>query len=162
MIGGDGYGYAQVDGRHVKMPQVGAIEIGDDVEIGALATIDRATLDKTVIGRGTKIGDLAHVAHNSQVGEDVLLLPTCAVAGSARVGDRVILAARGGIIDNLTVGEDAILGACCVTYKDVPPGVTMWGNPAREKGLEMRIQALLRRLPRMYKDLSKIKSRLGL
>lgn len=162
VIGGDGYGFAQVEGRQVKIPQIGAIEIGDDVEIGALATIDRATLDKTVIGNGTKIGDLVHVAHNCQIGNEVLLLPTAAIAGSVKMGDRVIVAGRGGVIDNLTVGDDAVLGACSVTFQDVPEGATMWGNPARDKGLEIRIQALLRRLPQMYRDLSSVKKRLEL
>jgi UDP-3-O-[3-hydroxymyristoyl] glucosamine N-acyltransferase len=161
VVGGDGYGFLQLEGRHVKIPQVGAIEIGDDVEIGALATIDRATVDTTVIGRGTKIGDLVHVAHNCIVGEDVLLLPTVAVSGSARIGDRAILAGRAGVSDGVTVGEDAILGGCCVTYKDVAAGANMWGNPARGRLLQMRIEAALGSLPDMKKELRELRRKLG-
>ncbi len=160
VIGADGYGYLQIEGRHLKIPQIGRITIGDDVEIGALVTIDRATLDTTAIGRGTKIGDFTHVGHNCQVGEDVLLLPTVILAGSVKVGDRVIFAGHAASSDNLTIGEDASLGATAVAFKDVPPGASMWGSPAREKGLEMRIQSALRRLPGMLRDLRALKKRL--
>jgi len=162
VIGSDGYGFVQNEGRHLKIPQVGGVEIGDDVEIGALTTIDRATLDKTVIGRGTKIGDLCHIAHNCRIGEDVLLLPTVAVSGSVTVGDRAVLAGRAGTADNLTIGEGAVLGGTAVAFKDVPPGAQMWGNPAREMALELRIQAAMRRLPEMQRDLRAVKKKLEL
>jgi len=162
VIGSDGYGFVQHEGRHLKIPQVGGVEIGDDVEIGALATIDRATLDRTVIGRGTKIGDLCHIAHNCRIGEDVLLLPTVAVSGSVTIGDRAVLAGRSGTADNLTIGEGAVLGGTAVAFKDVPPGAQMWGNPAREMALEMRIQAVMRRLPEMQRDLRTVKKKLDL
>jgi len=159
VIGTDGYGYIQNDGQHIKIPQVGAIDIGDDVEIGALATIDRATLDTTVIGRGTKIGDLVHVGHNCEVGEDVLLLPTVAVSGSVRIGDRALLAGRAGTADNITIGEGAVLGGTCVAFKDVEPGAFMWGNPARERMQEMRIQSALTALPTMKRELAKLRKK---
>lgn len=162
VIGSDGYGFVQHEGRHLKIPQVGGVEIGDDVEIGSLATIDRATLDQTVIGRGTKIGDLCHIAHNCRIGEDVLLLPTVAVSGSVTIGDRAVLAGRAGTADNLTIGEGAVLGGTAVAFKDVPPGAQMWGNPAREMALEMRIQAAMRRLPEMQRDLRTVKKKLDL
>jgi UDP-3-O-[3-hydroxymyristoyl] glucosamine N-acyltransferase len=162
VIGSDGYGFVQHEGRHLKIPQVGGVEIGDDVEIGALATIDRATLDRTVIGRGTKIGDLCHIAHNCRIGEDVLLLPTVAVSGSVTIGNRAVLAGRSGTADNLTIGEGAVLGGTAVAFKDVPPGAQMWGNPAREMALEMRIQAVIRRLPEMQRDLRTVKKKLDL
>ena len=153
VIGADGYGYLQVDGRHVKVPQVGEVVIGDDVEIGALTTIDRATVDRTVIGRGTKIGDLVHLAHNCTVGEDALLFPTVAISGSCKIGDRVIFAGRAGCSDNLEFGDGAVIGGTSVAWKDVPAGAQMWGNPAREKMLELRIQSALARLPEMQKKL---------
>jgi UDP-3-O-[3-hydroxymyristoyl] glucosamine N-acyltransferase len=160
VLGSDGYGYLQLEGRHLKIPQVGAVVIGDDVEIGALATIDRATLDRTVIGRGTKIGDLVHVAHNCQIGEDVLLLPTVSISGSVTIGDRAIFAGRSGCSDNITIGEGAIMGGTAVAWKDVPPGAQMWGNPARDKMLEMRIQSSLRSLPQMQRDLRAVQKKI--
>ncbi len=123
--------------------------IGDDVEIGALTTIDRATLDETVIGRGTKIGDLCHIAHNCRIGEDVLILPTVAISGSVTVGDRVVFAGRSGCADNLTIGEGTVLGGTAVAFKDVP-------------ALEMRIQAAMRRLPEMQRELRAVKKKLDL
>lgn len=160
VIGCEGYGYVQQSGKHVKVPQVGRIVLGDDVEIGALATIDRAMLDRTEIRRGTKIGDLVHVAHNCTIGEDVLLLPTVAVSGSVTIGDRAILAGRAGTAGHLTIGEDAVLGGTTVAYKDVPAGAVLWGNPAKEKGLEMRIQSLLRRLPELFREVRELRSKL--
>ena len=162
VIGSDGYGFMQHEGRHLKIPQVGGVVIGDDVEIGALTTIDRATLDETVIGRGTKIGDMCHIAHNCRIGEDVLILPTVAISGSVTVGDRVVFAGRSGCADNLTIGEGAVLGGTAVAFKDVPAAASMWGNPARDKTLEMRIQAALRRLPEMQRDLRAVKKKLDL
>lgn len=160
IVGSDGYGFMQVDGRHVKIPQVGRVVIGDDVEIGALTTIDRATLDDTVIGRGTKIGDLCHIAHNCRIGEDVLILPTVAISGSVTVGDRAVFAGRSGCADNLSIGAGAVLGGTAVAFEDVPEGAMMWGNPARDKTHEMRIQAAMRRLPEMQRDLRAVKKQL--
>jgi UDP-3-O-[3-hydroxymyristoyl] glucosamine N-acyltransferase len=157
VLGCEGYGYMQRDGRHLKVPQVGGVVVGDDVEIGALSTVDRAMIDRTEIGRGTKIGDLVHVAHNCSVGEDVLLLPTVGIAGSVTVGNRAILAGRAAVSDHLTIGEDAVVAAGAVAFQDVPAGTTVWGSPAREKGLEIRIQALLRRLPELFRDVRRLK-----
>ncbi len=162
VVGADGYGFVQHQGRHIKVPQVGGVVIGDDVEIGALTTIDRATMDETVIGRGTKIGDMVHVAHNCRIGEDVLLLPTVAISGSVVVGDRVVFAGRAGCSDNVEIGEGAVLAATAVAYRDVPAGARVWGNPAREHGEEKRSQVLIRRLPRMAADIRDIKKALGL
>jgi UDP-3-O-[3-hydroxymyristoyl] glucosamine N-acyltransferase len=159
IIGADGYGYLQHEGKHIKIPQVGEIEVGDDVEIGALTTIDRAAIDTTEIGRGTKIGDLVHIGHNCEVGEDVLILPTVAVSGSVSIGNRAVLAGRAGTSDNISIGEGAVLGGTCVAFKDVKAGAVMWGNPAREKNLQMRIEACLSSLPDMKRELTKLRKR---
>lgn len=149
VIGTDGYGYIPGPQGHFKIPHVGSVRIGDDVEIGALSTVDRATVDETVIGSGSKLGDMCHVAHNCQVGEHVLMLPRASIAGSVTLGNHVVIAGRSGCADNLTIGEGAMIGGASCAFEDVPPGVAVWGNPAREKDLEFRIQALLRRLPEM-------------
>ena len=156
VIGADGYGYRQESGRHVKVPQVGEVRIESDVEIGALVTIDRATIDGTVIGRGTKIGDSVHIGHNCVIGEDVLILPTVALSGSVRVGDGAVLAGRAGARDNVTIGPGAVLAATSVALSDVPAGATMWGNPARDMALQKRIQATLPKLPEMRRRLKKL------
>jgi len=162
VVGSDGYGFVQHEGQHIKIPQVGAVTIGDDVEIGALTTIDRATLDQTAIGNSTKIGDLCHIAHNCQIGENVLVLPTVAISGSVTVGDGAIFAGRSGCADNLHIGEGAVLGGTSVAFKDVPAGAQMWGNPARDKMQEMRIQGAMRRLPEMQRELRALKKKVGL
>ncbi|HHT9121159.1 MAG TPA: UDP-3-O-(3-hydroxymyristoyl)glucosamine N-acyltransferase, partial [Candidatus Hypogeohydataceae bacterium YC41] len=109
-IGGDGFGYLQVEGRHVKIPQVGTIEIGDDVEIGCNVTIDRATLDKTVIGRGVKIDNHSHVAHNVIIGEDTMLIAYAKIAGGAVIGKNVMIAEDVGITDHAIIGDGCVIG----------------------------------------------------
>ena len=162
VIGADGYGYIQSEGKHLKVPHVGEILIGDDVEIGALTTVDRATVDQTTIGRGTKVGDMCHVAHNCEIGEDVLLLPTAQMGGSVTVGDGAVFAGRAACIDNVKIGAGATLGATAVAFKDVAPGAVVWGVPARDKTREMRTQVALRRLPEMQKELRAVMQHLGL
>ena len=153
VIGCDGYGYIQREGRHVKIPQVGTVEIGDDVEIGSQVTIDRAALDATVIGRGCKIGDLVHIAHNVTIGEHSLVVPTVRIAGRAAIGSGVVLAGGAGVSDGVVVGDGAVLGGTTVAYRDVPPGAVLYGDPARPKTHQLRIDAVLNRLPQLERDL---------
>lgn len=160
-IGGDGFGYLQVEGRHVKIPQLGTIEIGDDVEIGCNVTIDRATMDKTVIGRGVKIDNHSHVAHNVTIGEDTMLIAYAKIAGGAVIGKNVMIAEDVGITDHATIGDGCVIGGGSNVYKSLEPGAVVWGSPAKPIMEEKRIQVLLRKLPTMWEELKKLSNIFG-
>ncbi len=133
VIGGDGFGYVFGEGRHWKFPQIGTVEIGDDVEIGANATIDRGSLEATRIGNGVKIDNLVQVAHNVRVGEHSILAAQTGVSGSSTIGTRVIVGGQVGIADHCKVEDGAIVGAQAgiPTGKTIRSGQTVWGTPAR-------------------------------
>ncbi|OHB90564.1 MAG: UDP-3-O-(3-hydroxymyristoyl)glucosamine N-acyltransferase [Planctomycetes bacterium RIFCSPHIGHO2_12_FULL_52_36] len=154
-IGGDGFGYLQVEGRHVKIPQVGTIEIGDDVEIGCNVTIARATLDKTVIARGVKIDNHSHIAHNVVIGEDTMLIAYAKIAGGAVIGKNVMIAEDVGITDHATIGDGCVIGGGSNVYKSLPPGSVVWGSPAKPIMEEKRLQVLFRKLPNMWETLKR-------
>jgi UDP-3-O-[3-hydroxymyristoyl] glucosamine N-acyltransferase len=148
-IGGDGYGFAQEATRHVKIPQVGNVVIGDDVEIGAGTCVDRAALGSTTIGRGTKIDDLVMIGHGCQVGEDVLIVAQSGMAGSAVLEERVVLGARAGLLGHLTVGAGTLVYSRAHVTKSLPPGSVVSGNPARPHREQLHRDALLARLERL-------------
>lgn len=137
-IGSDGFGFVFRGGEHAKVPHVGRCLIGDDVEIGANCTLDRGSIDDTVIGDGTKLDNLVHIGHNVRVGRLCLMAAGCVVAGSARIEDGVTMAGQAAIGGHLTVGAGAIITAKSGVIKDVPPGETWSGFPARPHREEMR------------------------
>ena len=155
-IGGDGFGYLQIEQKHVKIPQVGSVEIGDDVEIGSNVTIDRAALDKTIIRSGVKIDNHSHIAHNVIIGENTMLIAYAKIAGGARIGKNVMIAEDVGITDHAVIGDNCIIGGGSNVYKSLEPGSVVWGSPAKPITLEKRIQTLLKRLPEMYKKIKNI------
>lgn len=135
-LGSDGFGYVRdaATGRYHKFPQIGRLQIDDDVEIGANSTVDRGALDVTRIGRGTKIDNLVHIGHNVQIGEDVVIAAQTGISGSAVIEDGVIIGGQVGIADHVHIEAGAILGAQCgVPTKKVirGKGVVFWGTPAR-------------------------------
>ena len=111
VLGGDGFGYRQVDGRHVKIPHSGRLEVDNDVEVGSNCTIDRATFETTRIGEGTKIDNLVMIGHNNQIGRHNLLCGQVGIAGSCKTGDYVVMAGQAGIKDKTQIGDRVIVGA---------------------------------------------------
>ncbi|HYV16960.1 MAG TPA: UDP-3-O-(3-hydroxymyristoyl)glucosamine N-acyltransferase [Conexibacter sp.] len=133
VIGAAGYGYERAeDGRLEPFPQLGSVEIGDDVEIGANACIDRGALGATQIEAGARIDNLVHIAHNARIGRDAAVIAHAMVAGGAQIGERAWIAPAATIRDQLRVGVDATVGLGAVVVKPVPDGATVAGNPARE------------------------------
>ncbi len=151
VLGSDGFGFVRdpASGKYEKFPQVGTLEIGDDVEIGANCTIDRGALDATVIGRGTKLDNMVHIGHNVRIGENVVIAAQTGVSGSSVIGDNVIIGGQVGIADHVTIESGAILGAQC----GVPSGkvirgagVVFWGTPARPLKQHLKELATLAQL----------------
>jgi UDP-3-O-[3-hydroxymyristoyl] glucosamine N-acyltransferase len=162
VLGADGFGYRFHDNRHCKVPQLGRVEIDDDVEVGACTTIDRGTFQATRIGAGTKIDNLVQVAHNCQVGKHNLFVSQMGIAGSSSTGDYVVIAGQAGIVDHVHIGSRAIIGAKAGVTKDVPEGQRMLGQPATRERDQKRILMTLEKLPEMRRDLQRIKRHLGL
>jgi UDP-3-O-[3-hydroxymyristoyl] glucosamine N-acyltransferase len=161
-IGADGFGYRLHDGRHVKVPQLGHVEIEDDVEIGACTTIDRGTFGPTRIGAGTKIDNLVQVAHNCQVGRHNLFVSQMGIAGSSSTGDHVVIAGQAGVRDHVHIGDRAVIGAMAGVTKDVAAGQHMLGAPARPEREVKRIVMTTERLPEIRRDVARLKKHLGL
>jgi UDP-3-O-[3-hydroxymyristoyl] glucosamine N-acyltransferase len=156
-IGADGFGYRpSPDGLGlVKIPQIGTVEIGDGVEIGAGSCVDRGKFGATSIGDGTKIDDLVQVAHNCKIGRSCVITGQCALAGSVTLGDGVIMGGRAGVKDHVTVGAGAKLGANTVVLNDVAPGKTLLGFPAGDYWQTLRIWAAQKQLPDLIKQKKK-------
>jgi UDP-3-O-[3-hydroxymyristoyl] glucosamine N-acyltransferase len=130
-IGQDGFGFAMGAKGHVKVPQIGRVIIGDDVEIGANSTVDRGALSDTIIGEGTKIDNLVQIAHNVIIGRHCVIVAQSGVAGSAELGDFVVMGAHSGVIGHVKVGNGAQIAGMAHVKNDVEPGARMGGTPAR-------------------------------
>ncbi len=162
VIGKDGFGFRQVQGRHVRVPQLGSVVIEDDVEIGAGTTIDRGTFQATRIGAGTKIDNQVQIGHNCRIGKHNLIISQVGIAGSTTTGDYVVIAGQAGIADHLSIGNGVIVGAQAGVMSDIPDGQRWLGTPARPER-EAKVRHLhTERLPQMYQDLKRIKEMLGL
>src|ERR1700722_12132468 len=158
VIGSDGYGYVFDTSFHRKMLQVGNVIIGDDVEIGANAAIDRGALGSTVIGQGTKIDNLVHMAHNVTIGRHCLIMGQVGFAGSTRLGDYCVIASQAGIAGHLTLGNQATVGAKSGVMRDIPDKGTVLGIPALPDKQTKRQVIALQQLPeliRRMRDLEK-------
>jgi len=158
VIGSDGYGYEFSGGRHVKIDQVGIVEIGDDVEIGANTTVDRARFGKTVIGEGTKIDNLVQIGHNVVIGKHCLIIAQTGIAGSARLEDYVTVAAQAGVAGHVTIGSKAILAGRTGATTSLEGGITYAGMPALPMTEDNKLKAHVRRLPKLLARLKALEA----
>lgn len=160
VIGSDGFGFSTIAGVHHKIPQIGIVQIDDDVEIGANVTIDRARFGKTHIGRGTKIDNLVQIAHNVVIGENSFIIAQAGVAGSAVVGNNVILAGQSGVDGHRHIGNNVVVAAKAGVTKDIPDNMLVSGFPAQPHDKELKVQAILRKLPELVGQIKDIEERL--
>jgi UDP-3-O-[3-hydroxymyristoyl] glucosamine N-acyltransferase len=154
VVGADGFGYVFHEGRYVKIPQVG------NVELGANVCIDRATLGSTIIKRGTKIDNLVQIAHNNVIGEHVVMAGQVGLAGSVTVGNYAAFGGQAGVIDHLTIGDAVQVGAGTLVTKSFPAKTKLWGLPARDLHDTKREMASLKRLPLLLKQITQMLARL--
>jgi UDP-3-O-[3-hydroxymyristoyl] glucosamine N-acyltransferase len=160
VVGSDGFGYAKEGKKNVKIPQVGSVEIEDDVEIGANTTIDRAALGKTIIRRGVKIDNLVQVAHNVVIGEDSIIVAQVGISGSTKIGSNVTLAGQVGVVGHIEIGDNVMVGAQSGVAHELPPNQAYTGSPALPHREFLRVVTVIPKLPEMRKTLIDIEKRL--
>ena len=160
VIGSDGYGFEPSSAGWEKVPQCGTVVVEDDVELGANVAIDRARFGATRIGRGVKVDNLVHIAHNVVVGQHALLVAQVGIAGSATIGPWAILGGKVGIAGHIDIGPQARVGAASAVFTDVPGGIDFIGNPARERMETLRVQAGSRRIPKVLEELRALRARM--
>lgn len=140
---------------------LGGVDIGDDVEIGANTTIDRGTIRATRIGRGSKLDNLVHIAHNVEIGEDTLICASVSIAGSTKVGNRCVLGGQVGVNDNITIGDDVIAAGATKIFTNAASGRVLMGSPATKMQTQIDSYKAVRRLPRLFKQVSELQKRLS-
>ena len=156
VIGSDGFGYVKDGGKIYKFPQLGAVIIEDNVEIGANTTIDRGSLSDTAIGAGTKIDNICQIAHNVRIGKNVLMAAQCGISGSTVIGNDVTMGGQVGVVDNITIGDNVTIGAKSAVIGNIEKNSVVWGIPARPIAQTKRQMAVLAWLTKNFKTLSRI------
>jgi UDP-3-O-[3-hydroxymyristoyl] glucosamine N-acyltransferase len=161
VIGADGFGFELVEGKHKKIPQIGVVQIDDDVEIGANTTIDRARFGRTWIQEGVKIDNLVQIAHNVIVGKNSIIAAQTGISGSTRIGENVKMAGQVGVIGHLTIEDDTVIAAQSGISKDLPGGA-WFGSPAVPLSEAKRQIAWIHRLGKLFERIKAIEKKLGL
>lgn len=160
VIGADGFGFVKDGARFLKIPQMGIVEIQDDVEIGAGVTIDRARFGKTLIGRGTKIDNLVQIAHNVRIGENCIIIAQAGISGSVNIGNNVMLGGQVGITDHVDIGDSVMVAAKGGITKSVSPRTVMSGIPARPHNVMKKLVAHIDNLPKIAERLDELEKKL--
>jgi len=159
-VGQDGFGYATRKGVHYKIPQVGSVVIEDDVEIGSCCGIERGTLGDTIIGHGTKIGDLVTIGHGTRIGQYCLLVAQVGIAGSTTLGNHCVVGGQAGIVGHVNIGNGVSIGAQAGVTSDAADGKNIFGSPAIDAGLAKRAYSLIQYLPEMRQNIRKLQNQL--
>ena len=161
VIGGEGFGFATKDGKHTRIPQIGNVTIGDDVEIGACTTIDNGTLGSTKVGRGTKIDNLVHLGHNVEIGEDCFVIAQTGIAGSTKVGNHVTFAGQTGCTGHITIGDNVTFAGKSGIVGNVASNTVNAGFPARPHIEWSRTQVYIKKLPDLAKTVKALEKRIA-
>jgi UDP-3-O-[3-hydroxymyristoyl] glucosamine N-acyltransferase len=160
VIGSDGFGYVQDQGRHYKIPQLGGVVIEDDVELGANVTVDRATLGQTVIMQGTKIDNLVQIAHNVTIGPHSILVSQVGIAGSTRVGHHVMIGGQAGLADHIVIGDHVMIAARAGVNRSLEPNQIVSGAPVMPHEVWVKAQAVIPRLPELRQAIRTLEERM--
>jgi UDP-3-O-[3-hydroxymyristoyl] glucosamine N-acyltransferase len=160
VIGSDGFGYVQDQGRHYKIPQLGGVTIENDVELGANVTVDRATLGQTVIKQGTKIDNLVQIAHNVTIGAHSILVSQVGIAGSTRVGHHVMIGGQAGLADHLVIGDQVMIAARAGVNRSLEPNQIVSGAPVMPHEVWVKAQAVIPRLPELRQAIRTLEDRM--
>jgi len=160
VVGSDGFGYAKEGKKNLKIPQVGKVEIEDDVEVGSNTSIDRGALGNTIIRRGVKIDNLVQIAHNVLIGEDSIIVAQVGIAGSTKIGSNVTLAGQVGLAGHLQIGDNVLVGAQSGVGQDLSPGQAFSGSPAIPHREWLRMVTATPKVPEMRRKLIDIEKRL--
>lgn len=160
-IGSDGFGFTKVADKLEKIPQIGIVVIEDNVEIGANCAVDRARLGKTVIGEGSKIDNLVHIAHNVTTGKNCIIVAQAGISGSTELGNNVVLAGQVGLVGHISLGDNVVVMAQSGVSKSIPADTIVFGYPAREQREAKEINACLGFLPKLFKRVKELESKIN-
>ena len=160
VIGSDGFGYVKVNGINEKIEQIGAVILGDNVEIGANTTVDRGAIGNTIIKSNTKIDNLVQIAHNDIIGENCLIISQVGIAGSTEIGDNTIIAGQAGIGGHLKIGKNVVIAAKSGVTGNIQDDLQVSGYPLVAHREDMKIKSAIRKLPNTYKKIKEIEKTL--